>query len=72
MKYGYLFFTAAQQALQERLMPFEFEILNAEKIVTLFHYDFINYYSKLRKTPVFTAERLNGMLLKVNQQYIYV
>ena len=70
MKCGYLFYTAVHKVLQDHHMPFEFHA--EENVVQLFHSSFINYYSKLRKTPMFTTERLKGNFLKVNQQCIYI
>ena len=46
-------------------MPFEHNLDpdTNKDIIVLYQDGFVNWYSKSRKTPVFTAERLNGPLL---------
>lgn len=49
-------------------MPFMFDDSKAEKkadVLLLFQDSFINRYSKKRKTPVFTSQRLDGKALKM-------
>ena len=68
-------FSSAQEALLDYHMPFKFDaskIKTKEVVEPLFQKDFFNYYSKSRKTPVFTAERLIGKLLNVNEHYLCI
>ena len=46
-------------------MPFEHNLDpdTNKDIIVLYQDGFVNWYSKSRKTPVFTAERLDGSLL---------
>ena len=49
-------------------MPFKFDDSKAVKksdVVLLFQDSFINRYSKKRKTPIFTSQRLDGKALKL-------
>ena len=65
--------TAENQVLKAYHMPFKFDASKVEKnVLPLIQNGFINYYSKRRQTPLFTAEKLNGKLLEVNQHYICV
>ena len=58
-------------------MPFDFHDGTAGKAgdtVMLLQKDFINRFSKKRKTPIFTAQRLDGKKLKAtvsNKLFIY-
>ena len=48
-------------------MPFKFDDSKAVKksdVVLLIQDNFINRYSKKRKTPIFTSQRLDGRALK--------
>ena len=57
-------FTLARKALQDFHMPFNFDdsrlVEKKEDIELLLQEGFINRYSKIRKTPIFTAQKLDG------------
>ena len=66
-----------RKSVQDFHMPFKFDDSKAEKAgdtEMLLQEGFINHYSKKRKTPVFTAQRLDGKILKAtvsNNSFFY-
>ena len=60
-------FTIENMALIDFHMPFKFDdsqVEIKENIVLLLQKGFINRYSKRRKTPIFTAQKLDGKSYK--------
>ena len=66
-----------QKALQDYHMPFEFDVSKVEKAgdtKILLQSGFITCFSIRRKTPIFTAQRLDGKTLKAtvsNNSFFY-
>ena len=49
----------------ERHMPFKYDDSHEEDVITLVQRGFITRYSKRRKTPIFTAQKLDGAAYKL-------
>ena len=66
-------FTSEQEALQDYHMPFKFDDSQlVENKVFLLQRGFINRFSKKRKTPIFTAQKLDGKALKTLRENVKI